>query len=85
MHAESVSMLSVYWPTGLCATSINKLTILMLAVLPCEGSVHVSIINWKLQKGNEMLTVSLARWLSMSYLNHGLVSHRFGSAQEHTS
>jgi len=49
MHAESFSMSSVYWPTGLCATSINKLPILMLAILPCEGSVRVSIINWQLQ------------------------------------
>ena len=42
-------MLTVYWPTGLCATSINKLPILMLAVLPSEGSFHVAIINWQLQ------------------------------------
>jgi hypothetical protein len=41
-------MLTVYWPTGLRATSINKLPILMLAVLPSEGSFHAAIINWQL-------------------------------------
>jgi hypothetical protein len=42
-------MLTVYWPTGLCATSINKVPILMLAVLPSEGSFHVATTNWQLQ------------------------------------
>jgi len=48
-YVQSFGMLSVYWPTGLCAISINKLPILMLAVFPSEGSFHVAIINWQLQ------------------------------------